>query len=111
MDRCPPRLVVLQLTPTAPKAALAPPVGLVGKGIVYDTGGLNLKGNGGRGMKDDCAGAAAALGAFELLARLAEAGDPSAVQAPVFATENPFDSVHSLMVYQPYDLSRQATDR
>ena len=39
-----PRLVVLELTPTDPMAAAAPPIGLVGKGIVYDTGGLNLKG-------------------------------------------------------------------
>jgi hypothetical protein len=29
----------------------APSIGLVGKGIVYDTGGLNLKSTGGRGMK------------------------------------------------------------
>lgn len=31
----------------------APSVGLVGKGIVYDTGGLNLKSSGGRGMKGE----------------------------------------------------------
>ena len=38
-----PRLVVMKLTPTDPTAAAAPPIGLVGKGIVYDTGGLSLK--------------------------------------------------------------------
>ncbi len=38
-----PRLVVMELTPTDPTAAAAPPIGLVGKGIVYDTGGLSLK--------------------------------------------------------------------
>ena len=31
----------------------APSIGLVGKGIVYDTGGLNLKSTGGRGMKGE----------------------------------------------------------
>ena len=34
----PPRLVVLTLTPSDPDAAAKPPVALVGKGIVYDTG-------------------------------------------------------------------------
>jgi leucyl aminopeptidase len=57
-----PRLVVLKLTPSDPAAAAAAAVGLVGKGIVYDTGGLNLKGNGGRLMKCDMAGAAGIIG-------------------------------------------------
>ena len=55
-----------------PKAAAATAgaersVVLVGKGIVYDTGGLSLKGKDGMpGMKaEDCGGAAATLGAFE----------------------------------------------
>ena len=70
----PPRLVVLTLTPTDPAAATQPPIALVGKGIVYDTGGLNLKGNGGRGMKDDMSGAGAVIGAFQYLATAAAAG-------------------------------------
>uniref|UniRef100_A0A1B0GCJ5 Cytosol aminopeptidase domain-containing protein n=1 Tax=Glossina morsitans morsitans TaxID=37546 RepID=A0A1B0GCJ5_GLOMM len=38
---------------------------LVGKGIVYDTGGLSIKGKTAMaGMKRDCGGAAATLGAF-----------------------------------------------
>ena len=42
---------------------------MVGKGIVYDTGGLSLKVGGGMvGMKSDCGGAAAMLGAFEAAA-------------------------------------------
>ncbi|GMH87498.1 hypothetical protein TrVE_jg11597 [Triparma verrucosa] len=41
-------------------------VSLVGKGIVYDTGGLSLKISGGMvGMKSDCGGAAGLLAAFE----------------------------------------------
>ena len=52
----PPRLVILKYTPTDAVAAAAPSIGLVGKGIVYDTGGLNLKSTGGRGMKGDMAG-------------------------------------------------------
>lgn len=34
----PPRLVLLTLTPSDPEAATQPPIALVGKGIVYDTG-------------------------------------------------------------------------
>lgn len=42
----------------------------VGKGIIYDTGGLALKSREGMcGMKADCAGAAAMLGAFEAAVR------------------------------------------
>ena len=36
----PPRMVVLEYTPSHP---VGPPLGLVGKGIVFDSGGLNLK--------------------------------------------------------------------
>ena len=42
----------------------------VGKGIVYDTGGLSIKGKLNMpGMKRDCAGAAAVLGAFETMVK------------------------------------------
>ena len=60
----PPRLVILKYTPEDAAQAAAPPIGIVGKGIVYDTGGLNLKSNGGRQMKGDMAGSAATLGAL-----------------------------------------------
>ncbi len=47
-------------------------VALVGKGITYDTGGLNIKIQGGMsGMKGDMGGAAAMLGAFHALASTA----------------------------------------
>lgn len=61
--REPPALVVLTHTPAEPSTQS---VCLVGKGIVYDTGGLSLKTKDGMpGMKADCGGAAALLGAFE----------------------------------------------
>ncbi len=48
------------------------PVVLVGKGVVFDTGGLSLKPTKGSmdQMKADMAGAAAVVGAFEAIARL-----------------------------------------
>lgn len=62
----PPRLVVLDTGPRGNGDTVA----LVGKGIVYDTGGLHLKGRGAMDlMKCDMGGAAAVLGAFRLLAR------------------------------------------
>jgi len=65
VGRCavePPALVVLS---HVPKGAVRT-VALVGKGIVYDTGGLALKSKEGMcGMKADMGGAAALLGGFE----------------------------------------------
>jgi probable aminopeptidase NPEPL1 len=69
----PPALVVLSFEPPASAAAAAAAatatvetVAWVGKGIVYDTGGLSLKVGGGMvGMKSDMAGSAAMLAAFE----------------------------------------------
>lgn len=48
------------------------PIVLVGKGIVFDTGGLSLKSTKGSmdSMKSDMAGAAAVVGAMEAIARL-----------------------------------------
>lgn len=57
----PPALVVLSYEPKGANETIA----LVGKGIVYDTGGLSIKGKTAMpGMKRDCGGAAAILGAF-----------------------------------------------
>ncbi|KAF5307600.1 hypothetical protein FQR65_LT06756 [Abscondita terminalis] len=57
----PPALVVLSYTPSGATTTIA----WVGKGIVYDTGGLSIKGKTAMpGMKRDCGGAAAILGAF-----------------------------------------------
>ncbi|RMG16748.1 MAG: leucyl aminopeptidase family protein [Planctomycetota bacterium] len=64
--KVPPRLLVLDYRP-ARKANGT--VALVGKGIVYDTGGLNLKTGGHMaGMKCDMGGGAAVAGAFRALA-------------------------------------------
>lgn len=47
------------------------PTALVGKGVMYDTGGYSLKTSSGMpGMKVDMAGSAAVLGAIEAIARL-----------------------------------------
>ncbi|XP_050552084.1 probable aminopeptidase NPEPL1 isoform X3 [Spodoptera frugiperda] len=60
---CPPALVTLSYH--APGAADS--VAWVGKGIVYDTGGLSIKARTSMvGMKGDCGGAAAVLAAFAL---------------------------------------------
>ena len=57
----PPALVVLSHAPEGAGRTVA----WVGKGIVYDTGGLSLKNKEGMpGMKSDMGGAAAVLGAF-----------------------------------------------
>ncbi|MCO4761916.1 MAG: leucyl aminopeptidase family protein [Myxococcales bacterium] len=62
-----PRLVVLDYEPPGATETIA----LVGKGLVYDTGGLSLKIVGDRmlTMKCDMGGAGAVLGAFTLLAQ------------------------------------------
>lgn len=61
-----PRLLVLEYTPKKPRRTVA----LVGKGLIYDTGGLDIKVGGGMiSMKCDMGGAAAVLGAFLVLAK------------------------------------------
>ncbi|MEE2829711.1 MAG: leucyl aminopeptidase family protein [Myxococcota bacterium] len=63
----PPALVILSHRPEGATETLA----WVGKGIVYDTGGLSIKTKGGMpGMKADMGGAAAVLGAFSAAASL-----------------------------------------
>ncbi|XP_033096251.1 probable aminopeptidase NPEPL1 isoform X2 [Anneissia japonica] len=63
----PPALVILKHT----SAAATQTISWVGKGIVYDTGGLSIKGKTAMpGMKRDCGGAAAILGAFVAAVKL-----------------------------------------
>jgi probable aminopeptidase NPEPL1 len=65
----PPRLLLLEYKPSKPRLK----VGVIGKGIVYDTGGLSLKPTAGMsGMKADMGGAAAAVAATLALARAGE---------------------------------------
>ncbi len=62
-----PALVHLKYTPASSRAR----VSWVGKGIVFDTGGLSIKGKSHMpGMKTDMGGAAAVLGAFQAAAKL-----------------------------------------
>ena len=64
-------------------------IGLVGKGITFDTGGLNIKTAGMVHMKCDMAGAAAVLGAMQLIADLQL---PYRVTAIIPACENSVDA-------------------
>ena len=60
-----PRLIVLKYQG---KAEWDDVIGLIGKGITYDTGGYSIKTKTGMvGMKSDMAGAAAVLGAMEII--------------------------------------------
>jgi leucyl aminopeptidase len=80
----PPRVIVLT---HEPKGAPASPVlGLVGKGITFDTGGISIKpADGMERMKDDMAGGAAVICAMRAIAQL---GAPIRVVGVVPATEN-----------------------
>ncbi len=67
----PPALIVMRYTPEEQPAAGSPVIGLVGKGITFDTGGISLKqADGMDKMKYDMAGAAAMIGAMQALAAL-----------------------------------------
>jgi leucyl aminopeptidase len=79
-----PALITLRHTPAkAPKGVV---LGLVGKGLTFDTGGLSLKpARSMTGMKFDMSGAAAVL---EATAAIAELGLPIEVVTVVGAVEN-----------------------
>lgn len=63
----PPRFVKMTYSPRGARGTLA----LVGKGVVFDSGGLSIKtGSGMETMKTDMAGAAAVIGAMSALAEL-----------------------------------------
>ena len=65
----PPRLVVLRHEPKS--AAAAPVLGLIGKGITFDTGGISIKpAENMDKMKDDMSGGAAVLAAMCAISRL-----------------------------------------
>jgi len=80
----PPALIVLRYRPVAPtvKAHL----GLVGKGVTFDTGGISIKpADGMEKMKYDMAGGAAMLGAMRAIA---QCRPPIAVSAFIPCVEN-----------------------
>ena len=66
----PARFIVMEYKPKAMGSKI-PKVGLVGKGVTFDTGGLSIKGSSNMHyMKSDMGGAAAVLGTIELAAKL-----------------------------------------
>jgi leucyl aminopeptidase len=66
----PPRMIVVTYTPTNPKPG-APVIGLVGKAVTFDTGGISIKpAEGMEKMKYDMAGGATMLGVMCALATL-----------------------------------------
>jgi len=80
-----PQFIIMEYKPANAKKH----IGLVGKGITFDTGGLNIKTSGMVQMKCDMAGAAAVLGAMQLIADLSL---PVQVTAIVPACENSVDA-------------------
>src|SRR6266853_5387957 len=66
----PPRVMVVTYTPANPKPG-APVIGLVGKAVTFDTGGISIKpADGMEKMKYDMAGGATMLGVIRALAAL-----------------------------------------
>jgi leucyl aminopeptidase len=92
----PPRLIVLRYF--HPEAAESPVIGLVGKGITFDTGGISIKpAENMHEMKTDMAGGATMLGVMQAIAQL----KPKVrVVAVVPATEN----MPSGKAYKPGDV-------
>lgn len=79
----PPRLIVMR---HEPPGATGPVLGLVGKGITFDSGGISIKPSDGmERMKDDMSGGAAVICAMRAIAVL---GAPIRVVGVVPATEN-----------------------
>ncbi len=80
----PPRVIVFRYDP--PGAPSTPVLGLVGKGITFDTGGISIKpADGMERMKDDMTGGAAVACAMRAIAQL---GAPIRVVGVVPTTEN-----------------------
>src|SRR5947208_13212756 len=80
----PPALIVMRYNP--PGAPAKPVIGLIGKGITFDSGGISIKPSDGmEKMKYDMAGGAAMIGAMRAIARLAPKVNVIAI---VCASEN-----------------------
>jgi leucyl aminopeptidase len=99
----PPRVIVLKYEPKG--APSSPVLGLVGKGITFDTGGISIKPaeNMDR-MKDDMAGGAAVLGATIAAARL---NAPVRIVTVIPTTEN----MPSGTAVKPGDVLRGASGK
>jgi len=86
----PPAFVIMEYRPKNAGKKSLPTVGLVGKGVTFDTGGISIKGHQNMHyMKSDMGGAAAVLGAVELTAKLQL---PIHLIAIVPATDNCVDA-------------------
>jgi probable aminopeptidase NPEPL1 len=86
---CPPRLVIMEYTPSS-AAPDSKTICLVGKAIVYDTGGLSLKPREGMaGMKHDMGGSAGLLGGF---ASAVKSGYPHKLSLLLCIAENAIGS-------------------
>ena len=67
----PPRMIVVTYTPATPPKPGTPVIGLVGKAVTFDTGGISIKpADGMEKMKYDMAGGATMLGVMRALAEL-----------------------------------------
>jgi leucyl aminopeptidase len=97
----PPRLAVLRWRGDLP----LPPVALVGKGLVFDTGGISIKPAAGmEAMRADMAGAAACAGAMLALARRRS-------PAPAVAVLAIAENATGAKSYRPGDIIRTASRR
>lgn len=83
-----PQFIIMNYTPKEEVKSVKH-VGLVGKGITFDTGGVNIKTTGMVHMKSDMAGGAAVLGAMQLIADLQLSVKVTAI---VPCTENSVDA-------------------
>jgi leucyl aminopeptidase len=97
----PPRLIVVTYTPPGPPGG-APVLGLVGKAITFDTGGISIKAaKGMEKMKYDMAGGATMLGVMRALARLQPSKKiigviPSTENMPGSHAQKPGDVVQAM---------------
>jgi leucyl aminopeptidase len=97
----PPRLAVLRWRGTH----AGPPIAFVGKGLVFDTGGISIKGAAGmEAMRADMAGAAACAGA---MLALALRGSPAPAVAVLAIAENATGAES----YRPGDVLTTASGR
>ncbi|HHM21585.1 MAG TPA: leucyl aminopeptidase family protein [Bacteroidetes bacterium] len=83
----PPTFIIMEYKPDGPALAK---IGLVGKGVTFDTGGLSIKPSANMHyMKSDMGGAAAVMGTMEMVAKLQL---PVHLMGVVPATDNSVDA-------------------